>query len=322
MSSRDRSRRPAGGRGRAAFGWWAAAGIAVVVAPVVAPTASAAPPPVLVSPPPVSAAPGSVPATAPALPDGLEGAGRQHAPAPEYQGELPAVLYIVDARPPEEVFRDGFTPQGPPGDLLGHAWLPSGVPAGPFRDVPSGFIRAAGTEQGRDVLLGQQWLRRPWVYRVAPGPDFHHLRQSLRAVADNAWARVAEATCRGDMEARMIWTDYAEMAEEWLRRQGHVAGRLDEWVGTDVITPDRIQDARPVQWDDARQAEGLGPVVPNTPAPGRPGANPELMNVPAGRELFTGLPDQEQSRITGRGSQLPVVGGPPDIEAPRGGHLP
>lgn len=315
MNVGERTCRPVRTRGRAVLGWAAAMGVAVVLAPVAAPAASA------VSPACAPAAPAPVPAVA-AVPGGQEDAGRQHTPAAEYQGELPAVLYIVDARPPEEVFRDGFAPQGPQGDLLGHAWLPSGVPAGPFRDVPSGFIRAAGTEQGRDVLLGQQWLRRPWVYRVAPGPDFHHLRQSLRAVADNAWARVAEAACRGDMEARMIWTDYAEMAEEWLRRQAHVAGRLDEWVGTDVITPDRIQDARPVQWDDARHAEGLGPVVPNTPAPGRSGANPELMNVPASRELFTGLPDQEQARITGRGSQLPVVGGPPDIEAPRGSHLP
>ena len=261
-------------------------------------------------------------ADASATDEGEEREKRQHVHAPSYQGELPTSFFIVDARPPEDVFRDGFVLHGPRGDLLRHAWVPPGAPHGPFRNAPQGFIRAAGTAQGAHVLLGQQWPRWPWIYEVAPGPDFHQLRQSMRAVADNAWARAADALCHGDTEAHLDWARYAEMSEEWLRRQEHVAGRIDEWVGTDMIPPERVQAARPVQWDEALRREVLGPTVHNLPAPGRPGADPGLMSLPASRELYTGLPSQAEARITGSVVQFPAIGGPPDIEAPGGRHLP
>jgi len=255
--------------------------------------------------PPASALVGEQPLCAPTAAAGAE-----------YQGALPAEFYVVDERPPEVVFREGITPPrmvtgaALPRDLVRHAWAPD-------QEI-AGFVRAAGSPAGALRLLRGRTAP-AWVYRVAPGPDLHQLRQSVRAVADAAWARSAAAFCH-DMAAHLDWTRYAESAEEWLRRGEHVDGRRDEWVGTDVISPERIQGAMPVRWDEGRRAV-TGEPVTNVAGPGRPGRDLALLNVPATRRLFAGLPPAYEARLT-----VEFVarsgGAPGDIEARPGPHLP
>lgn len=234
----------------------------------------------------------------------------------EYQGALPAEFYVVDERPPEVVFREGIAPPrmvtgaALPHDLVRHAWAPD-------QEV-AGFVRAAGSPTGALRLLRGRTVP-VWVYRVAPGPDLHQLRQSMRAVADAAWARSAAAFCT-DAAAHLDWTRYAESAEEWLRRAEHIGGRRDEWVGTDLISPERIQGAMPVRWEAGRRAITGEPLI-NVPAPGRPGRDLGLLNTPATRRLFAGLPPAYEARLTVE-FVAQSGGGNGDIEAQPGPHLP
>jgi len=209
----------------------------------------------------------------------------------EYMGELPDVVYYVGTRAPQNVDGNGFAPLLPPGtdlDLLRLALGtdengqpgPSGDPGG------SGFIRTTDSAESAAWLAEHLRAagRDAWIYRIHPGGDFHHLGQSLDALADQAEARAQADPANGP-----LWRAWAEHA----RWEATASSWTNEWVAVGAIPSPRIlgatrfrpaDPAHPDPADWGRRA-GPGDRVYNV------AHNPELAADQASRELIGQLPD-------------------------------
>ena len=214
----------------------------------------------------------------------------------EYTGELPDVVYYVDTRAPQDLDGNGFAPLRPPGtdlDLLrlalgtaenGHPG-PSGGTGGP------GFIRTTDSAESAAWLAEHLRAtgRDAWIYRIHPGGDFHHLGQSLDALAEQA-----EARAQADPANAPLWHAWAEHA----RWEAMAASWTNEWVAVGTIRSPRIlgatrfrpaDPAHPDPADWGRRA-GPGDRVYNV------AHNPELAADRASRELIGQLPDVAELR--------------------------
>lgn len=221
-------------------------------------------------------------------------------PEAHYEGELPTVLYRVDTRPPDEVFRDGFSAWGSDLDLVRHTIN--------TQDRSSGFVAttsdlAAANRIANDYLAqtdasGGRRYRTVWVYRIAPDADMHNVAQSLRQIVARVQGRVdarkrqlAAVACGSDawhalQREVLTWEMYLEYAV-FAQRQFEGQG---EWVSTAVILGERVEAAVPVVradgilsagerlWQGAQRPEGF---------------DRALMSIPPSRDLLTAIPEDE-----------------------------
>jgi len=216
---------------------------------------------------------------------------------PQFAGELPRVFYRVDTRPPEVVFRDGFSAWGDNMDLVRHTIN--------TRDRSSGFVAltddlAAANQIANDYLsdldeAGNRRHEKVWVYRVAPGGDVHNVNRSLEHIEALVQQRIdlgeqqVRGMCGGEERYRlqteiMAWGTY--LAFTRLSAERHAAQR--EWVSTGVVLGERVEAGAPltrpneiVQRGDRLWAES---------AIRHEGFDASLMNVPPSRDLLTGIP--------------------------------
>ena len=244
--------------------------------------------------------PGGAPFTGPQY-TGPQRTGPQHIgpqhTGPQYTGELPRILYRVDTRPPEVVFRDGFSAWGNNMDLVRHTIN--------TRDNSSGFVAltddlGAANQIANDYLsdldeAGNRRHDRVWVYRVAPGADVHNVTRSLEHIEALVQQGIdlreqqVRGMCGGEERYRlqteiMTWGTY--LAFTRLSYERHAAQR--EWVSTGLIPGERVEAGAPV----TRQNEIVqrGDRLWSETAVHHESFDENLMNVPPSRELLTGIP--------------------------------
>ncbi|WP_424937022.1 MULTISPECIES: hypothetical protein [Bacteria] len=224
-------------------------------------------------------------------------AGRQHQTGDQFAGELPRVFYRVDTRPPEVVFRDGFSAWGSNMDLVRHTIN--------TRDRSSGFVAltddlGAANQIANDYLsdldeAGNRRYERVWVYRVAPGGDVHNVNRSLERIEELVQQRVelgeqqVRGMCGGEERYRlqteiMAWGTY--LAFTRLSAERHAAQR--EWVSTGVVLGERVEAGAPLTRPN--EISQRGERLWDEAAIRHEDFDGTLMNVPPSRELLTGVP--------------------------------
>ncbi len=214
----------------------------------------------------------------------------------EYHGELPDVLYYVDTRAPQDPLGNGFAPLTPPGTDLDLLRLALGS-AEDDQPGPSGGTHGSAYLRTTDSAESAAWLaehlraegREAWIYRIHPGGDFHHLGQSLDALADQAEARAQTDPANGP-----LWQAWAEHA----RWEATAASWTNEWVAVGTIRTQRILGAtryrppNPTHPDAADWGRRTGPGdrIFNI------AHNPELAADRPSRELIGQLPSVAELR--------------------------
>ncbi|MFC5720973.1 hypothetical protein ACFP1Z_12425 [Streptomyces gamaensis] len=145
--------------------------------------------------------------------------------------EASACVYLLDRRPPEKVFAEGFAVRGSGANnnLLDHVTGRSGrQAAGELKGTTNFISVSTDPEYVRNYTGLLKNGRESWIYVVRPDSDFYGVRASLEHAVNSAAEGVPEA---------------AEEALQWY-------GSQDEWVAHGGIRSDLVHAAVPLRTVD------------------------------------------------------------------------